>query len=211
MNATSNESGLLNILLVEDNDDDVCLTREGMTEAGISAQLHHVANGSECMNYLRRQGRYSDRKRPDLVLLDLNMPVMDGREVLAELRRDEALSVIPVVMLTTSSAHEDIEAAYRLAANAYVIKPTSFDEFVLALRSIGAFWLNASGARFDRLPAPTTPRNRHPAENWRTSANLGSAVRSSTRTSKPAGSRHSDRCTLARIADHGKPAKLPVL
>ena len=144
MNATSNESGLLNILLVEDNDDDVCLTREGMTEAGISAQLHHVANGSECMNYLRRQGRYSDRKRPDLVLLDLNMPVMDGREVLAELRRDEALSVIPVVMLTTSSAHEDIEAAYRLAANAYVIKPTSFGEFVLALRSIGAFWLNVS-------------------------------------------------------------------
>lgn len=144
MNAIAIEHGLPNILLVEDNEDDVCLTREGMHEAGISAHLHHVANGSECMDYLRRQGAYSNQQRPDLVLLDLNMPVMDGREVLAELRRDEALSVIPVVMLTTSSAHEDIEAAYRLCANAYVIKPTSFDQFVLALRSIGAFWLNVS-------------------------------------------------------------------
>lgn len=144
MDATQIERGLPNILLVEDNEDDVCLTREGMNEAGISANLHHVANGSECMRYLRQQGRYSDRRRPDLVLLDLNMPIMDGREVLAELRRDESLRAIPVVMLTTSSAHEDIEAAYRLHANAYVIKPTSFDEFVSALRAIGNFWLDVS-------------------------------------------------------------------
>lgn len=144
MNAMSYERGPLNILLVEDNDDDVFLTREGMREAGIPANLHRVANGSECMSYLRRQGAYSEEHRPDLVLLDLNMPVMDGREVLAEVRRDEALRLIPVVMLTTSSAHEDIESAYRLFANAYVIKPTSFDDFIAALRSIGAFWLNVS-------------------------------------------------------------------
>ena len=144
MNPMSDEHGLLNILLVEDNDDDVVLTREGMREAGIPANLHRVANGSECMRYLRRQGVYSEQNRPDLVLLDLNMPVMDGREVLSEVRRDEALRLIPVVMLTTSSAHEDIESAYRLFANAYVIKPTSFDEFISALRSIGAFWLNVS-------------------------------------------------------------------
>jgi two-component system response regulator len=144
MNAMPNQRGPLNILLVEDNEDDVFLTREGMREAGIPANLHRVANGSECMSYLRRQGAYAEEHRPDLVLLDLNMPVMDGREVLAEVRRDEALRLIPVVMLTTSSAHEDIESAYRLFAHAYVIKPTSFDEFIGALRSIGAFWLRVS-------------------------------------------------------------------
>jgi CheY-like chemotaxis protein len=150
------EHDIPDILLVEDNDDDVFLTREGLKEAQVKVNLHRVANGVECMDFLRRQGRYSAASQPDLVLLDLNMPLMDGREVLAALRREEQFDSVPVVVLTTSSAREDIVAAFHLRANAYVIKPTRFADFVVALRSIGDFWFAVS-----ELPSKSGGTARH--------------------------------------------------
>ena len=102
------------ILLVEDNEDDVLLTREGFRDARLLVNLHHVWNGEECLAFLRRQGRFSDAPRPDLLLLDLNLPVMDGREVLGEIVKDETLRHLPVVILTTSDSEQDILRMYRL-------------------------------------------------------------------------------------------------
>jgi two-component system response regulator len=128
------------ILLAEDNDNDVELMRIGFQRAKFAVNLHHVANGEQCMAFLRRQGQYADAPTPDLILLDLNMPRMDGREVLAEIVRDEALCKLPVVVLTTSDSNEDVLAAYKLRCSSYIVKPVDFDQFSQVVRGIGDYW-----------------------------------------------------------------------
>ncbi len=128
------------ILLVEDNKDDVFLTREGFKRAKLAVNLHHVENGEECMAFLRKQGKYVDVPTPDLVLLDLNMPIMDGREVLAELVKDESLNHLPVVILTTSASDRDVLHMYKLRCSAYATKPVDFDQFQSVVKGIADFW-----------------------------------------------------------------------
>jgi len=130
------------VLLVEDDNDDVVLTREGFREARVEVELVHVENGRECMAYLRREGRFHDAAPPDLVLLDLNMPIMDGRQVLSEVMQDDQLRHLPMIVLSTSAAAEDIDTAYRLHCNSFLIKPTDFDRFVVVLRTISDYWFD---------------------------------------------------------------------
>ena len=129
------------ILLVEDNPGDVRLTREALKDAPVLNQVHVAADGAEALAFLRREGRYGEAPRADLILLDLNLPKKDGRSVLAEIKQDQALKHIPVIVLTTSQAEQDILASYRLAANAYVAKPVDLEQFLGAVRSIEHFWL----------------------------------------------------------------------
>lgn len=128
------------ILLVEDNPGDVRLTTEGLREGKIHNHLSVVADGVEAMAFLRHEGQHAGSPRPDLILLDLNLPRKDGREVLAEIKADDDLRRIPVVVLTTSSAEQDIMASYDLSANCYVTKPVDFAAFVDVVRSIEDFW-----------------------------------------------------------------------
>lgn len=130
----------IEILLVEDNPGDVVLTREALRDDKINITLRVVADGEEAMNYLYRRGPYTRALRPDLILLDLNLPKKDGREVLAEIKNDLALRKIPVVILTTSQADEDILKAYALNANCYVQKPIDLEQFIKVVRSIESFW-----------------------------------------------------------------------
>jgi chemotaxis family two-component system response regulator Rcp1 len=130
----------IEILLVEDNPGDAELTREAFASGKIDNQLHLVCDGVEAMAFLRRQGEYAGVPRPDLVLLDLNLPRMDGREVLAEIKSDESLKHIPVVVLTTSKDEVDVLRSYNLHANCFVTKPFEFGEFLRAVRSIEDFW-----------------------------------------------------------------------
>jgi len=129
------------LLLVEDNPGDVELTREALEEAKVRNRLSVVCDGVEALAFLRREGAYRDAPRPDLVLLDLNLPRMDGREVLAAIKADPALRTIPTVVLTTSDAERDILAAYQLHANAYIVKPVDLGQFLGVVRSIEGFWL----------------------------------------------------------------------
>jgi len=129
------------ILLVEDNDNDVELTRQSFRRCRMLLNLRHVTNGEECMAYLRRQGEYANAPRPDLILLDLNMPRMDGREVLAEIVADETLKSIPVVILTTSSEDEEIVQMYRMRCSSYIVKPVDFEKFDNVILSIAQYWL----------------------------------------------------------------------
>jgi len=129
------------ILLVEDNPGDVRLTREALKEAKVRNSLSVVGDGVEAMAFLRREGSYATAPRPDIVLLDLNLPKKDGREVLAEVKADPDLRRIPVVILTTSKAEEDILKTYDLHANCFVTKPVDFDQFIKVIRSIEGFWL----------------------------------------------------------------------
>jgi chemotaxis family two-component system response regulator Rcp1 len=129
------------VLLVEDNPGDVRLTQEALRDNKMHNNLHVVEDGIEALAFLRREGRYSGCPRPDLILLDLNLPRKDGREVLAEIKADEGLRRIPVVVLTTSKAEEDILRAYDLSANCYVTKPVDFEQFIHVVRSIEDFWL----------------------------------------------------------------------
>ena len=131
---------IIDILLVEDSPADVLITREALTEARLFNTIHVAEDGVVALEFLRRQGRFADAPRPDLILLDLNLPRKHGREVLAEIKADEALKSIPVVVLTTSSAEEDILRSYNLHANCYVVKPVEFDNFVKAVQSIRQFW-----------------------------------------------------------------------
>ncbi len=131
----------IEILLVEDNPGDVRLTQEVLRDGRISNTLNVVRDGVEAMEYLRREGAYRDAKRQDLILLDLNLPRMGGREVLAQVKRDRELRSIPVIVLTTSSAENDILAAYELHANCYITKPVDLGRFVEVVRSIENFWL----------------------------------------------------------------------
>jgi len=132
----------IHILLVEDSPSDVAMTVEALREGRIVNQLHVAEDGEVAMEFLRRQGRYTDAPRPDLIVLDLNMPRKDGREVLAEVKEDDDLKTIPVVVLTTSSAELDILRSYHLHANSYVTKPVGFQPFLDAVRGIEDFWLS---------------------------------------------------------------------
>lgn len=129
------------ILLVEDSPSDVDLTREALEEAKVRNHLHVVGDGARALAFLRREDDFGHAPTPDLILLDLNLPKKDGREVLAEIKADPALRRIPVVVLTTSQAEEDILRSYDLHANCYVTKPVDLDQFIKVVRSIEDFWL----------------------------------------------------------------------
>jgi len=132
----------INVLMVEDNPGDVRLTREALKGSKLLNRIDVVEDGVAAMDYLHRRAPYSAAVRPDLILLDLNLPRKDGREVLAEIKGDDSLKTIPVVILTTSRAEEDVLRAYRLNANCFVTKPVDFDQFIHIVRSIEAFWLS---------------------------------------------------------------------
>jgi len=131
---------LVEILLVEDNPSDVVLTRIAMKQCKIANQLHVAGDGVEALNFLRREGKYADAPRPDLILLDLNLPRMDGRQLLAAVKEDHTLRTIPVVVLTTSDAERDVMKSYSLHANAYVTKPLDMGEFIRIVKGIDEFW-----------------------------------------------------------------------
>lgn len=129
-----------NILLVEDSETDALLTREAFKEIKAGVSLHHVENGAQCLAFLRRQTPYADAPSPDLILLDLNLPVMNGHDVLERIVADEALRSFPVVVLTTSRAEADIATAYRLRCSSYVTKPLNFDAYDSVIEEIWNFW-----------------------------------------------------------------------
>jgi CheY-like chemotaxis protein len=131
----------IDILLVEDNPGDVRLTQEALHDAKVRNTLHVVSNGMEALAFLRQTGKYVGELRPDLILLDLNLPQMGGGEVLDEIKKDENLRRIPVVVLTTSQAEQDIVKSYNLHANAYVVKPVDLEQFIIVVKSIESFWL----------------------------------------------------------------------
>jgi len=149
----------IDILLVEDSNADARLAQEALRTSKIRNVLHRVGDGEEAMAFLRREGRYADAPRPGLILLDLNLPKKDGREVLAEIKGDENLKRIPVVVLTISSDEEDVLKSYNLHANCYITKPIDLGQFVKMVRSIEDFWLtivrlpNGERASIRRNPA----------------------------------------------------------
>jgi CheY-like chemotaxis protein len=130
------------VLLVEDDAGDVLMTQEAFEHHKLRNQLHVVSDGVEALTFLRREGEYADAPRPGLILLDLNLPRKDGREVLEEVKNDETLRSIPIVVLTTSQAEEDILRSYNLHANAYVAKPVDFDRFIQVIRQIDDFFVS---------------------------------------------------------------------
>ena len=140
--AEHGEGQAVHVLLVEDDPGDVLMTREAFEHHKIRNVLHVVTDGEQALQFLRRAGDYADAPRPGLILLDLNLPRLDGLEVLAELKADPVLKVIPVVILTTSSSEEDILRSYRLHANAYVTKPVDVDQFIAAVRQIDEFFVS---------------------------------------------------------------------
>jgi CheY-like chemotaxis protein len=131
----------IEVLLVEDSPGDVRLTQEAFREANSRIHLHVASDGMEAMAFLRHEGNFHDFPRPDFILLDLNIPKMDGREVLACIKKDEDLKTIPTIILTTSSAETDIAKSYRLQANCYLTKPVQLDEFEGVVKSINDFWI----------------------------------------------------------------------
>lgn len=133
---------LIEILLVEDNEGDVRLTREALKEGRIRNRLHVASDGEQALAFLRREEGYVDAPRPDLVLLDLNLPRLDGRELLSIVKQDPQLKRIPVVVLTSSRAEQDLLRAYDLFANCFISKPVEFEEFISVVRSIENFWLS---------------------------------------------------------------------
>ncbi len=140
MGKGSRDQGI-EILLVEDNPGDVRLTKEALKEGKILNNLNVVTDGVEAVAFLRREGNYASAPRPELILLDLNLPKKDGREVLAEIKSDPSLKLIPVVILTSSAAEQDIVKSYNLHANCYVTKPVDLDQFIEVVKSIENFWL----------------------------------------------------------------------
>jgi CheY-like chemotaxis protein len=140
----------IQILLVEDNSTDVLIAREALREASVPNRLYVVDNGESAIEFLRKGGRYKEVPSPNIVLLDLNIPRKSGREVLAEVKADETLRHIPIIILTTSQNEDDILFAYRNYANAYVTKPLDFHEFQAVLQAIENFWMNY--VRFPRRP-----------------------------------------------------------
>ena len=131
----------IEVLLVEDNVDDADLTRRALEQAKVHNQVHHVTSGVEALAFLRREGRFAGAQPPDLILLDLNLPGMDGRELLKIVKADERLRHIPVVVVTGSHVDADVRESYRLHANAYVKKPVNTQQFLEAVNSIEQFWL----------------------------------------------------------------------
>ena len=142
----------IEILLAEDSATDVLLAEEALEHAKMRNNLHVVKDGVEAMAFLRKEGKYADAPRPDLILLDLNMPRKDGREVLAEVKADDELKSIPVVVLTTSQAQEDVLKAYGLHANCYISKPVDFEQFTNVVQAIDQFW-------FTIVTLPTERKN----------------------------------------------------
>jgi CheY-like chemotaxis protein len=138
---TPNHYRPIEILLVEDNPGDIRLTQEAARETKVFSNMHVVTNGLDAMAFLHREGRFGDVPRPDLILLDLNMPGMDGREVLRRVKSDATLRRIPVVIVTSSQAEEDVLRAYDLQANCYVTKPVDLDQFIKVVKNIESFWL----------------------------------------------------------------------
>ena len=135
-------NGSIQVLLVEDNPGDVRLTKEALKEGKLLNQLTVVGDGVEALSFLRKEGKYADAVQPELILLDLNLPKKDGREVLAEIKADPKLRRIPVVVLTTSSAEEDILKIYDLHANCYITKPVDLEQFMGVVKSIEDFWVS---------------------------------------------------------------------
>ena len=131
----------IDMLLVEDNPDDVGLTIEALEDTKVANRLHVVTDGIAALSFLRREGKYAQAPRPAIILLDLNLPKKDGREVLSDIKADPALRRIPVIILTTSSAQDDIQRAYDLHANCYITKPVDFEQFVRVIQAIENFWL----------------------------------------------------------------------
>jgi len=138
---SQDESPPVEILLVEDNPGDYRLTKEALHEGKVYNNLHWAKDGVEAIEFLKRRGKYKDAPRPDIILLDLNLPKKDGREVLSEIKSDEELRAIPVVVLTTSKAEEDVLRSYDLHANCYVTKPVDLEQFIRVVQSIDNFWL----------------------------------------------------------------------
>ena len=132
----------IDILLVEDNPGDVRLTREGLKESRVPNTLHVVEDGVRALAFLRREGEYAGKPRPDIILLDLNLPKKDGREVLEEIKSDTSLRRIPVVVLTTSTSQEDVQKTYDLHANSYVTKPADLEQFIQVVKSLDDFWFS---------------------------------------------------------------------
>ena len=130
------------VLLVEDSPGDVRLTREAFKDARVHINLHVAQDGTEAMAFLTREGKYADAPRPDLILLDLNLPKKDGREVLKEIKESPTLGTIPVVILTTSASEADVLRSYQLHANCYITKPVDLDGFLTVVKSIDSFWLS---------------------------------------------------------------------
>ena len=128
------------VLLVEDNHHDVILTKQAFKQARVAIHLHHVKNGQDCMAFLRREPPYENSPSPDLILLDLNLPIMDGREVLEAISKDEALNHLPVVILTTSEDEKDIYKMYRLRCSSYIVKPVDFHQFLRVIQELSEYW-----------------------------------------------------------------------
>jgi chemotaxis family two-component system response regulator Rcp1 len=147
----------LEVLLVEDSPGDVRLTKEAFRTANNSVRLHVATDGVDAMAFLNREGAYADAPRPDLTLLDLNMPKMDGREVLARIKSDDSLKTIPTVILTTSTADEDIVSSYRLHANCYFSKPVQLEDFESLVKTINDFWLTVAKLPHETLTAAVVP------------------------------------------------------
>ena len=137
-----NQGDPVKILLVEDNPGDVLLTKEALLEGKVYNELYVANDGLEALAFLRREDEHQDAPRPDVILLDLNMPRMDGRELLAEIKEDPSLKRIPVVILTTSTADEDILKTYELHANCYITKPVDLSQFIKVVQSVEDFWFS---------------------------------------------------------------------
>jgi two-component system, chemotaxis family, response regulator Rcp1 len=131
----------IEILMVEDSPGDVRLAMEALKDAKVLNRVNVVEDGVEALAFLRREGQYAEAPHPDLILLDLNLPKKDGREVLAEIKSDPALTLIPVVVLTTSQAEQDVLKSYELHANCYITKPVDLDQFISVVKSVESFWL----------------------------------------------------------------------
>ena len=141
----------ISILLVEDNLADVVLTKEALAESDLINDIYTAKDGEEALSFLRKEGHYKDVPTPDLILLDLNLPKKDGRELLGDIKQDRNLKIIPVVILTTSVAREDIIGSYLLHANCYINKPVDFAQFMQVVKSIESFWFSIA-----KLPVATT-------------------------------------------------------
>ncbi len=141
MNQNSKDWRSIEILLIEDNPGDVDLTKEALQDAKVRNRLNVVDDGAKAVDFLYKRGEYADAPRPDIILLDLNLPKKDGRQVLEEIKADPQLAEIPVVILTTSQAEEDIIRSYQLHANCYITKPVDFKQFMHVVKSIEEFWL----------------------------------------------------------------------
>ena len=152
MKSIGSDAEPIEVLLVEDSPGDVRLTREAFKDAKVHINLHVASDGIEAMSFLRCEGEFANVPRPDLILLDLNLPKKDGRQVLAELKESPALKCIPVVILTTSAAEADIQASYQHHANCYITKPVDLEGFLKVVRSIDSFWLSVVKLPGEPLP-----------------------------------------------------------